>query len=74
MNIETSLKAATFFSLDPEGLNGGVPPAVVASLPRTPVDHLFTRSHAPPPIIDPETWRLRNAKNAWHRVAVRIRE
>lgn len=51
-------KAAAFRSLDSDGLNGGVSPEMVMGLPRTPTDHLFTRSHAPPPGIDPGSWRL----------------
>lgn len=51
-------KAASFRALDAEGHNGGVPPEAAAGIHRTPVDHLFTRSHAPPPVIDPATWRL----------------
>ncbi len=51
-------KAAAFQSLDSDGLNGGVPPEMVTGLHRTPADHLFTRSHASPPGIDPASWRL----------------
>lgn len=51
-------KVPAFQSLDPDGLNGGVPPELMTGLHRTPADHLFTRSHAPPPVIDPASWRL----------------
>ncbi len=43
---------------DPEGLNSGGHPSVVAGSFETPLEHFFTRSHAPPPVIDPATWRL----------------
>lgn len=42
---------------DPEGLNTAVWP-ILAEHFVTPVDRFFTRSHAPPPNIDPTTWRL----------------
>jgi sulfite oxidase len=42
---------------DPEGLNTAVWPVEAGQLV-TPVDHFFTRSHAPAPNIDPATWRL----------------
>jgi sulfite oxidase len=42
---------------DAEGLNTGVWP-IPADHFVTPVEHFFTRSHAPVPRIDPETWRL----------------
>ena len=42
---------------DPEGLNTATWPEISGN-PITPVDHFFTRSHAPAPAIDPATWRL----------------
>ena len=42
---------------DPEGLNTAAWP-VPADSYVTPVESFFTRSHAPVPAIDPESWRL----------------
>jgi len=42
---------------DPDGLNTAVWPVPGNHLV-TPIDHFFTRSHAPVPQIDPSTWRL----------------
>jgi sulfite oxidase len=42
---------------DADGLNTGVWPIDLDQL-ETPVDLFFTRSHAPVPRIDPNTWRL----------------
>ena len=43
---------------DIEGLNTGEWPGVAADHFITPVEHFFTRSHAPAPVIDPATFRL----------------
>lgn len=43
---------------DAEGLNAGADPALLRDFV-TPVDLLFTRSHAPVPSVDPGTYRLR---------------
>jgi sulfite oxidase len=43
---------------DEQGLNTGSWPTVSPNALITPVDGFFTRSHAPPPTIDPQTWRL----------------
>ena len=42
---------------DPDGLNTGVWPVSVDNIV-TPVGSFFTRSHAPVPRVDPESWRL----------------
>jgi sulfite oxidase len=42
---------------DPDGLNTAIWPVPGNHLV-TPIDHFFTRSHAPVPLIDPSTWRL----------------
>lgn len=43
---------------DVEGLNSGTWPIIAAEHFVTPVDHFFTRSHAPIPGLDPSTWSL----------------
>jgi sulfite oxidase len=44
---------------DPEGLNCGPPAALLAGDFITPTALFFTRSHAAPPEVDPDRWRLR---------------
>lgn len=51
-------KDARFRALDPEGLNGGVPPWHLAGQFMTPPDMLFTRSHAVPPSARAEDWEI----------------
>lgn len=51
-------KHPSFHHLDLAGLNGGVPPSLLAGRVVVPSSHLFTRSHAPPPIIAVADWRL----------------
>lgn len=51
-------KDARFRALDPEGLNGGVPPRHLAGQFMTPPDLLFTRSHAAPPLARAEDWAI----------------
>lgn len=41
-----------------DGLNSGVTPAYSPDQLLTPTAHFFRRNHAPPPAIDPQTWRL----------------
>lgn len=43
---------------DPDGLNSAGSAADIAATYQTPVESFFTRSHAPVPHIDVESWRL----------------
>ncbi|MDZ7631989.1 MAG: sulfite oxidase [Gemmatimonadaceae bacterium] len=43
---------------DPDGLNASGHPIDLAGSHDTPLEHFFTRSHAPIPSIDAATWRL----------------
>lgn len=43
---------------DADGLNGAGHPAELARHAETPLSQFFTRSHAPPPVIDAGAWRL----------------
>jgi len=55
--VSTS-EAKQTHAYDPEGLNTGGLPRIEADALITPIAQFFTRSHAAPPSIDAQAWRL----------------
>lgn len=58
--IETgNTKSTEFTALEANPLNGGPRLDALIASALTPTDLFFVRNHAPPPVIDPATYRLR---------------